>query len=93
MTLAKACGSSAMILAMHYVQVACIVRHGLGEPYWRAFLAELPERQYLIAFMTSENGTFGEMRASLCAVRREGGAPSTRRPPPDRTVSRPTRSL
>ncbi len=71
-TLAKACGSSAMILAMHYVQVACIVRHGLGEPYWRAFLAELPERQYLIASMTSENGTFGEMRASLCAVRREG---------------------
>jgi len=71
-SLAKSCGSSAMVLAMHYVQVACIVRHGLPEPYWRAFLAELAERQYLIASMTSESGTFGEMRASLCALEREG---------------------
>jgi acyl-CoA dehydrogenase len=70
-TLAKACGSSAMVLAMHYVQVACMVRHGLGEPYWRAFLGELTERQLLIASLTSETGTFGEMRASLCALQRE----------------------
>src|ERR1700758_2860252 len=27
-TLAQACGSSAMVLAMHYIQVACIARHG-----------------------------------------------------------------
>src|SRR5580692_1258437 len=26
-TLAQSCGSSAMVLAMHYIQVACIVRH------------------------------------------------------------------
>jgi len=72
-TLAKACGSSAMVLAMHYVQVACLVRHA-GEAGWfRAYLKELAERQYLLASMTSENGTFGEMRTSLCAVRRENG--------------------
>jgi len=72
-TLAKACGSSAMVLAMHYVQVACLVRHA-GEAGWfRAYLKELAQRQYLLASMTSENGTFGEMRTSLCAVRRENG--------------------
>lgn len=72
-TLAKACGSSAMVLAMHYVQVACLVRHaGAAEPF-RSYLRELAERQFLLASMTSENGTFGEMRTSLCAVRRENG--------------------
>lgn len=72
-TLAKACGSSAMVLAMHYVQVSCLVRHGAHTDFFRAFLSEVVERQLLLASMTSENGTFGEMRTSLCAVRREGG--------------------
>jgi acyl-CoA dehydrogenase len=72
-TLGKACGSSAMVLAMHYVQVACLVRHAGNTDRFGGFLRELAERQYLIASMTSENGTFGEMRTSLCAVRRENG--------------------
>ncbi|HVS78381.1 MAG TPA: acyl-CoA dehydrogenase family protein, partial [Steroidobacteraceae bacterium] len=72
-TLARACGSSAMILAMHYVQVACLVRHGGESERLRGWLRELAERQYLLASMTSEEGTFGEMRTSLCAVRRENG--------------------
>lgn len=72
-TLAKACGSSAMVLAMHYVQVACLVRHSNGAEFFRAYLQELAERQYLLASMTSENGTFGEMRTSICAVRSENG--------------------
>ena len=72
-TLAKACGSSAMVLAMHYVQVACLVRHAVDTEPFRGFLRELAQRQHLIASMTSENGTFGEMRTSLCAVRRENG--------------------
>jgi acyl-CoA dehydrogenase len=72
-SLAKACGSSAMVLAMHYVQVACLVRHAGDEGFFRAYLTELAERQHLLASMTSENGTFGEMRTSLCAVRRESG--------------------
>jgi acyl-CoA dehydrogenase len=72
-TLAKACGSSAMVLAMHYVQLACLVRHAAGTEFFRAYLRELAEGQHLLASMTSENGTFGEMRTSLCAVRREGG--------------------
>ncbi|MGA9369880.1 MAG: acyl-CoA dehydrogenase family protein [Steroidobacteraceae bacterium] len=71
--LAKACGSSAMVLAMHYVQVACLVRHGAQTNFLRSFLSELVERQLLLASMTSENGTFGEMRTRICAVRLEGG--------------------
>lgn len=72
-TLAKACGSSAMVLAMHYVQVACLVRHALHSEALRGYATELAERQLLLASMTSENGTFGEMRTSLCAVQTENG--------------------
>ena len=72
-TLGKACGSSAMVLAMHYVQVACLVRHAANAERFAGFLRELAERQYLLASMTSENGTFGEMRTSLCALHREKG--------------------
>ena len=72
-SLGKACGSSAMVLAMHYVQVACLVRHAGASEFFRAYLRELAERQHLLASMTSENGTFGEMRTSICAIRRENG--------------------
>jgi acyl-CoA dehydrogenase len=72
-TLAQACGSSAMVLAMHYIQVACIVRHAKASPYFQGYLKELVERQYVLASMTSENGTFGETRTSICAVERSNG--------------------
>ena len=72
-TLARGCGSSAMVLAMHYTQVACLVRHGAGSAFFRDYLAELIAEQRLIGSMTSENGTFGEMRASLCALERSEG--------------------
>ncbi len=71
--LSQACGSSGMVLAMHYIQVACIARHAMGSPYFRGYLQELVENQYVLASMTSENGTFGETRSSICAVIREGG--------------------
>jgi acyl-CoA dehydrogenase len=72
-TLAQSCGSSAMVLAMHYIQVACIVRHAQSSTFFQDYLRELLERQYLLASMTSENGTFGETRTSICAVERSGG--------------------
>lgn len=71
--LALGCGSSAMVLAMHYVQVACIARHGLESPFFRDYLRELAERQHLLASLTSENGTFGETRTSICALERSDG--------------------
>jgi len=72
-TLAQACGSSAMVLAMHYIQVACIARHGLQSAFFRRYLQDLVRDQYVLASMTSENGTFGETRTSICAVERQDG--------------------
>jgi acyl-CoA dehydrogenase len=72
-TLAQACASSAMVLAMHYIQLACIARHGMESAYFRDYLADLVKRQHLLASMTSENGTFGETRTSICAVRVSDG--------------------
>lgn len=72
-TLAQSCGSSGMVLAMHYIQVACIARHGMGSAYLREYLQDLVRKQYLLASMTSEVGTFGETRTSVCAIERQGG--------------------
>ncbi|HLY51569.1 MAG TPA: acyl-CoA dehydrogenase family protein, partial [Steroidobacteraceae bacterium] len=52
-TLARGCGASAMVLAMHYAQVACIVRHAQDSAFFREYLRELAARQYLLASMTS----------------------------------------
>ncbi|MEY2952107.1 MAG: hypothetical protein RLZZ401_194 [Pseudomonadota bacterium] len=65
---AEHCGSSAMVLAMHYNQLACVARHGLGTPFFDQFAADLVRQQLLLASITSENGTFGETRTSVCAV-------------------------
>ena len=70
--LATACASSAMVLAMHFIQLACLLRHHADSPALLAYLRELSERQLLLASMTSENGTFGDSRSSICAVEREG---------------------
>ena len=72
-TLAQACGSSAMVLAMHYIQLACIARHGMDSEYFRDYLRDLVKRQYLLASMTSEVGNFGDTRSSICAVQRSDG--------------------
>ena len=72
-TLAQACGSSAMVLAMHYIQVACIARHAQQSSFFQKYLQELVKHQYVLASMTSENGTFGETRMSICAVERANG--------------------
>lgn len=67
--LAHGCGSSAMVLAMHHIQVACIARHGVGSAFFERYMREnLVARQELIASITSENGTFGDTRSSICAV-------------------------
>jgi acyl-CoA dehydrogenase len=67
-TLAQACGSSAMVLAMHYSQLACVARHGLQSEYFRGYLRDVVRHQHLLASMTSEVGTFGDTRSSICAV-------------------------
>jgi acyl-CoA dehydrogenase len=69
-TLSGACGSSGMVLAMHYIQVACLARHGTSSEFFRNYLRELVECQYVLASMTSEVGTSGDTRSSVCAVER-----------------------
>lgn len=72
-TLAQACGSSAMVLAMHYSQLGCIARHGASSEYFRNWMRETVWQQWLLASMTSEVGTFGDTRSSICAVQRDNG--------------------
>lgn len=72
-TLAQGCSSSGMVLAMHYIEVACLARHGAESEFFRAYLQALCDKQYLIASVTSEVGTFGDTRSSVCAVVRADG--------------------
>jgi acyl-CoA dehydrogenase len=66
--LAQYCGSSAMIYAMHMIQVACVVHHAQQSAYFRNYLLQLVEEQRLIASATTEVGVGGDLRTSLCAV-------------------------
>jgi acyl-CoA dehydrogenase len=66
--LAQGCGSSGMVLAMHYSQVACLARHADGQPALHGYLRDIAAHQHLIASMTSEVGTSGDTRSSVCAV-------------------------
>ncbi len=62
------CGSSAMIYAMHCIQVACVVHHGQSSGYFRDYLRQLVDEQRLMASATTEVGTGGDLRSSICAV-------------------------
>jgi acyl-CoA dehydrogenase len=67
------CASTAMIFAMHQIQVACIVHHALDAPFFRDYARELVARQYLLASATTELGVGGDARSSVCAVKVEDG--------------------
>lgn len=69
--LGRHCASTGLIYAMHQGQVASLVRHGRSA-YFRDFLAELAERQLLLASATTEVGVGGDVRTSLCTVERDG---------------------
>jgi acyl-CoA dehydrogenase len=70
--LGRSCASTAMIYAMHQIEVACLVRHGLSSPFFRDYLTELARREWLIASATSELGVGGDLRRSVCAVESDG---------------------
>lgn len=70
--LARHCASTAMVYAMHQMQVACLVRHGRSDllrDYQRALVA----RQLLLASATTEVGVGGDIRSSVCAVEHRDG--------------------
>jgi acyl-CoA dehydrogenase len=67
-TLAHGCSSTAMVYAMHQIQVACIVEHGAAVEWQRGLLTRVIEEQWLLASATSEDTIGGSMRTSACAV-------------------------
>lgn len=69
--LGQYCASTAMIFAMHQIQVGCLVHHALRDAYFEGFLRELAERQLLLASATTELGIGGDIRNSICFVKRE----------------------
>jgi acyl-CoA dehydrogenase len=63
------CASTAMIFAMHQIQVACIVHHALGSAFFRDYAREMSAKQLLLASATTELGIGGDARSSICAVK------------------------
>ena len=66
--LGQRCASTAMVFAMHQIQVACLVHHGQNVPGLRTFMELLASQQRLLASATTERGIGGDVRSSLCAV-------------------------
>ena len=66
--LGQYCGSSAMIYAMHCIQVACVVHHTQTSAYFRDYLRQLVDEQLLMASATTEIGTGGDLLSSICAI-------------------------
>jgi acyl-CoA dehydrogenase len=62
------CGSTAMIWAMHQIQVACMERSATIEPRLAGYLRRAAREQLLIASVTSEEGVGGDLRTSKTAV-------------------------
>ena len=71
--LGQYCSATAMIYAMHQIQVSCIVHHGSGNAWLDAFMKRLVDEQLLLASATSEAGVGGDVRSSICAVEEKGG--------------------
>jgi acyl-CoA dehydrogenase len=70
--LGRHCGASAMVFAMHQIQVVTIVRHLDDAPWFEAYLRDLVGEQRLIASVTSEVGTGGDMGRSIASVEPAG---------------------
>jgi acyl-CoA dehydrogenase len=65
--LGRRCSASAMVFAMHQIQVGTIVRH-LETGWFEHYLHQVSAQQRLIASATSEIGTGGDMAQSIAAV-------------------------
>jgi acyl-CoA dehydrogenase len=71
-TLGQACSSTAMVFAMHQIQVACILEHAPSDEWHHKLLGRLTGEQLLLASATSEVSVGGNLRNSACAVQRDG---------------------
>ncbi|MGY3133081.1 acyl-CoA dehydrogenase [Bradyrhizobium sp. USDA 4501] len=66
--LAQACGSSAMIYAMHQIKTSSFVSHGGASDWHLAYMRRIAAEQLLMASATTEAGIGGNLRNSICAV-------------------------
>lgn len=66
--LGRRCGASAMVFAMHQIKVVSMVRHLAEAPWFEDYLRDLATEQRLVASVTSEIGTGGDMGRSVAAV-------------------------
>lgn len=66
--LGRRCGASAMVFAMHQIQVITIARHLDDAAWFESYLNDLATEQRLIASVTSEIGTGGDMGRSVAAL-------------------------
>lgn len=70
--LGRRCGATAMVFAMHQIQIACLARH--REEAFDDYLREVVAEQRLVASITSEVGTGGDMGSSVgCVTAPENG--------------------
>jgi acyl-CoA dehydrogenase len=68
LALGRRCGASAMVFAMHQIQIATIVRHLEDATWFEHWLRDVARKQRLVASVTSEIGTGGDMGSSVAAV-------------------------
>lgn len=71
--LGQACGSTAMIFAMHHIKLSSLVEHGMGAEWHRAFMRRIAAEQLLLGSATTEGGIGGNLRNSICAIEVENG--------------------
>jgi acyl-CoA dehydrogenase len=66
--LGRRCGASAMVFAMHQIQVITMARHLEGAGWYEEYLRDVAREQRLVASATSEVGTGGDMGRSIAAA-------------------------
>jgi acyl-CoA dehydrogenase len=66
--LGQACASTAMVFAMHQIQIASLADHAIGSEWHASFQRRICDEQLLIGSATSEAGIGGNLRNSICAI-------------------------
>ena len=66
--LGRRCGSSAMVFAMHQIKVITITQHAESSEWFAQYLSRVAAEQRLVASVTTELGTGGDLGRSIAAV-------------------------
>ncbi len=71
-TLARGCGSTAMIWSMSQITLSCLLRHSQGSPAAQSVRDRAVAERWLIASVVSEKGAGGDIFRSEAALTRSG---------------------